>query len=100
MKLKRSGKKLVVSWKRAPGASRVAVSWALADGRRQAEIVKKGRRLSIPGVPGIDSGKVEVAGLRARQRRRQVGDVRLKANPKRLPPKKKTRGKGRAAGAG
>jgi hypothetical protein len=99
VKLTRSGKKLVVSWKRAPGASRVAVSWALADGRRQAEIVRKGRRLSIPGVPGIDSGKVEVAGLRRDNVAGKSVTLRLKADPKRL-HKKKKRGKGRAAGAG
>jgi hypothetical protein len=98
--LKRSGRKLLVSWKRAPGANRVAVSWALADGRRQAEIVKKGRRLSIPDVPGIDSGKVEVAGLRRDNVAGKSVTLKLKADPKRLHAKKKKRGKGRAAGAG
>jgi hypothetical protein len=98
--LKRRGKKLLVRWKRAPGASRVAVSWALADGRRQAEIVKKGRRLSIPDVPGIDSGKVEVAGLRRDNVAGKSVTVKLKAAPKHLRAKKKKRGKGRKAGAG
>ena len=99
--LKRKGKKLVVSWKRAPGASRVAVSWALADGRRQAKIVKKGRRLTIPEVPGIDSGKVEVAGLRRDNVAGKSVALKLKAEPKRLKAKgKKRRGKGRKAGAG
>ena len=41
--LTRKGTKLVVGWRSAPGASRVAVSWALADGRQQAEVVKGGK---------------------------------------------------------
>jgi hypothetical protein len=98
VKLKRNGKKLLVSWKRAPGASHVAVSWALADGRRQAEVVR-GRHFAIPDVPGIDSGKIQVAGLRSDNVAGKVVTLKLKAEPKRL-HKKKKRGKGRAAGAG
>ena len=88
--LKRVGSKLVVHWRRAPGASRVAVSWALADGRRQAEVVR-GHRFALANVPGIDSGKIEVAGLRRDNVAGKSVKLRLKAKPKHRHPNRRHR---------
>ena len=82
LRLRRTGKGLVVSWKRAPGASKVAVAFALADGRRQAKVTK-GKRVVIGGVPGIDSGRIEVAGLRRDNVAGPSVRAKLKAKPKR-----------------
>lgn len=87
-RLRRVGKSLLVSWKRAPGAAKVAVSWALADGRRQATVVSKGRRLKIRRVPGIDSGRIRVAGLLRDNVAGPAVRLKLKAKPKRLKSKR------------
>lgn len=88
VRLTRTGKGLRVSWRAAPGASRVAVSYALADGRHLAEVVR-GHRALIANVPGIDSGRVEVAGLRRDNVAGKSVTLKLKPKPKRL---KKRRG--------
>jgi hypothetical protein len=85
--MRRSGAKLVVSWKSVPRASRVAVGYRLADGRHLAEVVR-GHRAVIGNVPGIDSGRIEVAGLRRDNVAGESVKVRLKAKPKRLHRKK------------
>ncbi len=63
LRLRRRGSKLVVSWSRAAGAPRYAVGWALRDGRRRAAITHK-HSFTLRAVPGIDAGRITVAGLR------------------------------------
>jgi hypothetical protein len=82
VRLKRTGKGLRVSWRGAPGASRVAVAYALADGRRLAQLVR-GHSATIRGVPGIDSGIIEVAGLRHDNVAGKSVRLKLQAEPKR-----------------
>jgi len=50
-------------------------------GRRQVEVTK-GHRVVIHGVPGIDSGKIEVAGLREDIVAGKPVKAKLKAKPK------------------
>lgn len=81
VRLRRRGTKLVVRWKAAPRARRYAVAWALRDGRRQAKIVR-GHRLRIRGVPGIDAGRIKVAGLRRDNVAGPAARAKLKRHPK------------------
>lgn len=80
--VRRAGNKAIVSWRRASGAERYVVEAAMADGRRLAETTRK-TKLTIKDVPGIDSAKIKVAGLKADNTPGKPGKARLKAKPKR-----------------
>ena len=83
LRLRRRGSRLVVSWGGVPGARRYGVAWKLRDGRRAASTTRR-HRFAIRGVPGIDAGRVTVAGLRADGVAGRLARARLKARPKRL----------------
>jgi hypothetical protein len=89
VQVRRRGSKAIVTWRRAPGAQRYAVSWRLLDGRRGARIVKH-HRFVLSGVPGVDGGTFRVAGLRLDNVAGKVTRVKLRPKPKHL-----RRGRGR-----
>lgn len=88
LRLRRKRRKLVVSWRKVARAKRYAVAWKLRDGRRGAKVVRK-RRVVIKKVPGINAGKIRVAGLRADNVAGKAARAKLKPKPK----KRKRRGK-------
>ena len=81
--LRRRGSRLLVSWHRVPGAARYAVAWRLRDGRRQATTTKR-PHIAIRGVPGIDAGRIRVAGVSAANLVGRAAGAKLRAHPKRL----------------
>lgn len=81
VRLKRKGTKLVITWRKAPRAVEYAVRAVLKDGRRLVIPTKK-TKLTIANVPGIDSGKIAVYGLKADKTHGPAGKAKLKAKPK------------------
>lgn len=81
LRLRRRGGKLIASWRHAKGAERYVASIKLKDGRRLVRTTTK-TTVKVRSVPGIDSAKVQVAGLRADNRLGKVARARLKARPK------------------
>ena len=64
LRLRRSGSRLVVSWRPNPSGFRHAVYFQLGDGRRLVRIVSSGRRsLTLKGVSSKVAAKVKVHGL-------------------------------------
>jgi hypothetical protein len=54
----------------------------MKDGRRLA-IITRGRSVKVPNVPGIDSARILVAGLKADNTPGPPARARLKASPRR-----------------
>lgn len=81
LRLKRRGAKLLVRWHRARNARRYVIEAKLADGRRLVETTRK-TRAKIVDVPGIDSARVVVAGLKADASAGRAAHARLRAKPK------------------
>ncbi len=81
LRLRRRGGRLIISWRRAKGAERYAAAVRLKDGRRLVLTTRK-TTAKVGSVPGIDSAKVEVAGLRADNGPGKVAKAKLKARPK------------------
>jgi hypothetical protein len=82
VRLHRRGGRLLVKWRPASDAVRYAVGWALRDGRHQSEVTRA-HRFVLTDVPGIDAGKIKVAGLRRDGVAGQPVVARLKPKPKR-----------------
>jgi hypothetical protein len=64
LELRRQGTRVIATWGRVPSAARYAVHYALRDGRRGTDVVRR-RRYVIRNVPRIDAGTIAVAALRA-----------------------------------
>ena len=86
--MRRKGSKLLASWRKAKGAKRYVVGIKLKDGRRLSLTTKK-PKLKVGNVPGIDSAKVEVAGLKADNTPGKAAKAKLKAKPKKRGKKKR-----------
>lgn len=87
LRARRRGGRLALSWKRARAAKRYVVAVALKDGRR-LELSTRRPKLKIPDVPGIDSARIKVAGLKTDNTPGPAAKTKLKAKPKK-------RGKGK-----
>lgn len=88
LRVRRKGSKLLASWRRAKGAKRYVAGIKLKDGRRLSLTTKK-PKLKVGNVPGIDSARVEVAGLKADNTPGKAARAKLKAKPKKRGKKKR-----------
>ena len=93
LRAKRRGNKLALSWRPLRGAKRYVVATRLRDGRRLERIVRK-PKLKIGDVPGIDSAKIQVAGLKPDNTPGPTARAKLKAKPKGKHKGKGGKGKG------
>ena len=81
LRVRRKGSKLVAKWRRAKGAKRYLAAIRLKDGRRLSLTTKR-TKLTVRDVPGIDSAKLKVAGLKADNTPGRPATAKLKAKPK------------------
>ncbi len=82
VKVRRAAGKAIVSWHRASGAKRYLVEASMRDGRRLALTTAR-TKITLQDVPGIDSAKIKVAGLKTDNTPGKPATARLKAKPKR-----------------
>ncbi len=81
LRVRRKGSKLVAKWLRTRGAKRYVAAIRLKDGRRLSLTTRK-TSVTVRHVPGIDSAKLRVAGLKADNSPGRAAKAKLKAKPK------------------
>lgn len=90
LRARRSGTKLVVSWRTAANARRYEVRVTLSDGRRLL-FRQKATQLTLPGFAARTRATIGVAGLKADGTRGRKATVKVAAKKAKMPKKKPSR---------